>query len=92
MKLNSTSNQIDRNMLMSLRTLALALVFAGLFQPLLNAQGEYSTDDYLKDFLVVGHFSSTNINEPVFGPEVNEGDPIPKEGGRLISEAGGGLN
>ena len=88
MKLNPTSNQTARNLLLPLRTLALALVFTGLFQSLLNAQGEYSTDDYLKDFLVVGHFSSSNINEPVFGPEVNEGDLSPKEGDTINTADG----
>ena len=75
-------------MFLSLRAISLALIFSGLFQALLPAQGEHSTDNYLKDFLVVGHFSSSGINEPIFGPEVNEANLSPKEGDTISTADG----
>ena len=48
-------------MSLSLRALALALIFSGLFQSLLPAQDGYSQEDYLTDFLVLGPFDGRNI-------------------------------
>ena len=48
-------------MSLSLRALALALIFSGLFQSLLPAQDGHSQEDYLTDFLVLGPFDGRNI-------------------------------
>ncbi len=76
---------------LSLRALALALIFSGLFQSLLPAQDGYSQEDYLTDFLVLGPFDGRNIEIDHLGTPGEEAGIQPREGDTLKTDNGKNL-